>query len=196
MKKLSILIPTVTNRKHEFERLYDKFIVQRNEQGFKESDIEILFLCDNKQMSIGSKRQKLYEMAKGIYSVQWDDDDLPGDSFIKDVMDAIQEDSDCITYREYCTFNGGNPKRSNFSIKYSDWADNQDGFDYVRTPFFKCPIKTAICLQVGVKDMRYGEDHDFARRIKPLLKTETHIDKPLYIYRYRTENHNIKYGIK
>ncbi len=48
---------------------------------------------------------------------------------------------------------------------------------------------------VGVKDMRFGEDHDFANRILPFLKTEHYIDREMYIYQYKSEPHNIKYGI-
>ena len=72
------------------------------------------------------------------------------------------------------------------------------GFGYIRTTYPKVPIRKSICLKVGYKDLRYGEDHDFAKRLKlsGLLKTEVYIDSVLYFYRYKFQEHSAKYGIK
>ena len=99
MKKLSILIPTVVGREQKCKKLLDFINKQINEGGFAD-DIEVISLKDNKEISIGAKRQKLYEMAKGKYSWQIDDDDWIDMYSIKFIMEVIDDDVDCITFRE------------------------------------------------------------------------------------------------
>ena len=194
---LSIQVPTVIGREQTFNKLTNH--IQKCISLVAPDDIEFLSCKDNKEISIGRKRQLLYESSKGKYSWQIDDDDFITNDAIQLIYEACKEDADCITFQEKCIFVGQHPliRLANHSIKYQRWAEHKDGFYYVRTPYFKDVIKTEHCLKAGVKDVRFGEDHLFAVAIKPLLKTEVHISKPLYIYEYsRTEAHNKKYGIK
>ena len=146
-------------------------------------------------MTIGEKRERLYAAATGLYSWQIDDDDCISPFAISAILEAAKMEPDCITFEENVSIDGME-SRSNFSLQYADWGENQGGFDYVRTPFFKTPIKTSICQQVPIPHIRFGEDHAFARAIKPLLKTEVHIDKQLYYYNHVSSDHNTRYGIK
>lgn len=158
--------------------------------------VEIIHECDNKEMSIGMKRDKLIWNAKGKYLVMIDDDDWIAPQFIRKILDATVTSPDCIGYMEECRF-GNRIERSMFSNRFTDWSTlTGEAFKYARTPFFKTPIRTDYCKVVGCRDMRFGEDHDFAKRIKPLLKTEVFINEIMYIYRYKDEPHNEKYGIK
>jgi len=188
---LSILLPTVGGR----ERAFNELLTFIEKQAEPYPDIEILSAFDNKEISIGAKRQLLYEAATGVYSWQIDDDDWLSDDASEKVMQAAKLKADCITFQEQCLFNGKQNGKSNFSIKYKVWAENEDGFDHVRTPFFKTPIKTDICLKVGVKDMRYAEDHQFAVDVLKHLKSEAHINRVVYIYRYVKVDSQTKYGI-
>jgi len=188
---LSILIPTTHERKPLFDRLTAE--LKRQIKPFK-GQIEIISAVDGKEKTVGQKRNELYSQAKGIYSWQIDDDDWIHPEAIKKILTAAKENSDCITFQEVVCFDGKKPQSSNFSIKYSDWADNKDGFDYTRTPFFKTPIKTELCKQVQVPEVRFAEDHEFARRIKPLLKTESHINDNIYWYLHYSTPFNERYG--
>jgi len=189
---LSIQIPTVVGREMLFDKLYKE--VQKQAKPFK-NDVEVIFLKDNKEFSIGAKRQKLYEMSKGYYSWQIDDDDWIHPEAIYMIMQALKETPDCITFKEKCFING-REESSLFTLAYKEWCENTGGFEHIRTPFHKTPILTKLCLKAGVKDMRYGEDHQFAKDIYPLLKKEAYIDEYLYIYRYKYEDSQKKYGIK
>lgn len=208
---LSILIPTVIERTVEFFNLYNKlvnFCEKKSISGcsFTGDDIkfkgyiteliQIGFICDNKEMSIGEKRSLLYKNAFGLYSLQIDDDDDISENGIELILQSIKENPDCITYRENCMING-KYYSSNHSLKYDDWADNQDGFDYVRTPFYKDVIKTEIARSVPFEHIRYGEDHAWSRALKPHLKSEVHIDEEIYFYIHNSnpEKHNERYGI-
>lgn len=200
MKVLSIQIPTVVGREEQFEKLYNHLMDQIR-QWKLENLVEVIYLRDNKEMTIGAKRQKLYEMADALYSVQIDDDDWVPADFCRTLVEFAKHDADVISYIEECKHNGRSNGKSIFSKNYKDWVEKLSPSVYgcvrARTPFFKSPIKTELCRKVGVADMRFGEDHDFSRRMLPHLKTQSFIMKTMYYYHYQTEGtHNERYGIK
>lgn len=202
---LSILIPTVVGREEQFIALAKKvsgFTFSAEDWftggfGVRCGNIEVCVLRDNKEMTIGQKREELYKRAKGLYSWQLDDDDDISDSAIDLIIYSIKQEPDCITFRENCMING-QYFSSNHSLKYDDWGEKQDGFDYVRTPFYKDVIKTEIAKSVPFEYIRYGEDHAWSRAIKPHLKSEVHINEELYFYIHNSkpEDHAERYGIK
>lgn len=207
--KLSILIPTITERKGSARKLYNKlvslvkphtaFLGEKpwlNLYGFKNSEVEVVFIEDNKEMTIGEKREMLYKRAEGEYSWSIDDDDTISDNAIDIILESINQYPDCITFQEHCTING-QLFSSNHSLKYEDWGEKQDGFDYVRTPFMKSVIKTEIARSVPIPHIRYGEDHEWAKVLKPHLKTEVHIPEYIYYYQHESkpEDHNTRYGL-
>ncbi len=222
MKLLSILIPTISERKGITNDLcrellrqmgYDSNVVGRQIKsvdngreayllGFiNYKEFEIILCGDNKQMTIGRKRNILYENASGLYSWQIDDDDWVHENSIPLIMKEIEKRYDCVTFQEYCLMNGTEYK-SNHSILYDDWAGDgskelSDGFHFQRTPFYKDVILTKIAKSVQVPNMRFGEDHEWSKLLKPHLKNEGHLDTQIYRYIHESnpENHNERYGI-
>jgi hypothetical protein len=158
--------------------------------------VEVMHCEDQKQMTIGEKRELLYFNASGEYSIQIDDDDTLAPGSIKKIISALECTPDCVTFLERCEMNGRS-LLANHSLRYDDWADNKDGFDFVRTPFYKDVIRTDIARSVPFDHIRYGEDHAWSRALKPHLKTEVHIDDIIYIYQHNSkpEDHNKRYGI-
>jgi len=191
--KLSILIATVTERKHEFKLLWDKFSqLAAPYQG----QVEVLSLCDDKVITIGHKRNDLLSMAKGDYIVFFDDDDWPYDCYIEEIMQALSHNPDCVGMLIHMTTNGENPQTCCHSFKYKKWMDKVDGYDYVRSVTHFNPVKRKLALQVRFPDIRYGEDHFYSKRITPICRNEYFINKKLFHYRYSNqETHNKKYGI-
>jgi hypothetical protein len=196
MMLLTICFPTIVGREKQFEYIFNKIGNQVRDLGLIE-EVNAVHFKDNKEISIGMKRDSMYKQATGLFSVQIDDDDDVADDFVKSIYDAIKEnpDVDCIGYMERCIMDGVT-KYSKISNEFNDWATTSTGYE--RTPFFKVPIKTSICQQVGVSDIRFGEDHDFAQRAKPFIKTQTFIDKALYYYTGNSltaEQHKERYGL-
>lgn len=193
--RLSILIPTITGREHMYQRLIDS--LQRQMM----PGVEILQCCDNKELSIGTKRQTLLNSCTSDYMVMVDDDDNVAHDFIPRIMEALKEQPDCVTYIELVSTGSGSQYACH-SNKYREWANGRDGFAYVRTPFYKDVIRTSIAKEIGFRDLRYGEDHDFAKRLKAsgLIKTEVHIPEVMYYYNapaaMNSNEHNKRYGIK
>lgn len=192
---ITIAIPTVESRQLQFQILWN-YLFNEIEKYKLQDQVELIFESDNKEISIGAKRQKLIDRAKGEYLVMIDDDDWVADQYLIDVLEACRSGADTIGYLEDCSFDYRKWKTSCISMKWEKWDSHVGGYDYVRTPYFKNPIKTSLCREVGCADMRWGEDDDFAKKIKPLIKTEVFINKKMYIYRYKTEQFNQKYGIK
>lgn len=196
---LTIMIPTVEGREAQYQELVDEIFRQGEAfDAFEDGTLGLIKLKDNKEMSIGMKRRRLYAEAMGRYGMQVDDDDMIHKDFIERVLDAIRENPgvDCICYKELCIYDGKKVESSDHSMNYPDWRDNFNGFDHVRTPFFKDVIRMDIARQAFIPDIRFGEDHAFAKSIHPMLKTEFHIDEFLYIYRHNATPHNERYGIK
>ena len=197
-KLLSICIPSVIGRELSCSKLIEN-INRQIKEGQYEEFVELIVDKDNKEVSIGFKRQRMYLKCKGLFAVQIDDDDNIAEDYIKTFFDNFDPKVDCYGYQELCNFDRSTQKKSDFSIKYKKWYELKlpvNGFNHFRTPFCKSPIKTKLCQEVGVEDMRFGEDHSFAIRIYPFLKKEIYIDKIMYLYQFTSENHNSKYGIK
>jgi len=75
---LTIMIPTTIDRDELYERLVAELANQMAEQRLElNKDIEIVSIRDNKEISVGLKRQQLLEMATGIWVSGFDSDDLP-----------------------------------------------------------------------------------------------------------------------
>lgn len=187
--KLSILIGTIESRSEQFSSL----LMYLNNQ--KTKDVEILSLCDNKEISIGAKRQHLLEMAKGDYVSFIDDDDWCSHNYVSNILEAIKTKPDCIGFLINCKGTPG--VTASASNKWDAWGDKVGGFDYVRTIYHKNPVKRSIALQIGYKDLRFAEDHDYSLRLKQsgLLKTEEFINEVMYEYRFKFEDPKTKYGI-
>lgn len=191
---LSILIPTVIGRENEFNAL--KKLLESMSKELPSGLIECRVMVDDKKMTIGEKRERLYKQANGLYSWMIDDDDSIAYNSVQLILKAISENPDCITFKENCIMNGYY-YTCNHSLKYDDWKNDFDGFDFVRTPFYKDVIKTKIARSIPFEHIRYGEDHAWSRALKPNLKTEVHIDEELYFYIHNSkpEQFNERYGI-
>ncbi len=61
--------------------------------------------------------------------------------------------------------------------------DNMTYGTYHR-PAQRHPIKRELAAMIEYKDINFGEDTDFAKRIEPLLKTSKKIEKSLYRFRF------------
>jgi glycosyltransferase involved in cell wall biosynthesis len=188
--KLSILICTTPCRKPLFERVYNELL----RQSFNKP-VEILVDDSPKgSITIGAKSQRLLKRAEGEYICRVDSDDMVSGDYISQILKAIESGPDCIGFEIDCDMEGKKEKAIS-SLKYKEWAENKDGYKYVRSIYHKTPVKREIALRVGFEDKSYAEDHAYSMGIQPFLKSEIFIQKPLYFYNYKYENPKTKYGI-
>jgi len=194
----TIMIPTTVDRDELYEKLVAELVNQMAEQRLElNKDIEIVSIRDNKEISVGLKRQQLLEMANGIWVSGFDSDDFPHPDYIHDIWNVLytKPNIDHVGFVESCDIDGQKSK-SIFSIKHKSWDEKEEGYDQVRCANPKSVIRRTRALQVGYKDMRWGEDRIFAEAVTPLLESEVFIEKPLYNYIHISTDSNERYGIK
>lgn len=177
--KLSILICTIPSRFAQLGRLRSELNAQILPYA---PDIEILINGQNK--SIGEKRNKLLQDAKGEYVCFIDDDDRISQSYIDLLMQGIYKCVDCCSLIGEITFDGKNPKKFIHSLDYKGWFEKNDVY-YRGINHLNC-IKTSIAKQIGFSNKNHGEDYDFSLALEQsgLLKTEHKIEQTIYYYQY------------
>src|ERR1700748_2713921 len=107
---LSILIPSTIDRHNLLSKLLDELYKQINENDAHDR-VEILTLIDNKEKPTGTKRNELYELAKGEWSVSIDSDDWVYPYYVKEILIASESNYDCFGINGIMTVNGGNEKK-------------------------------------------------------------------------------------
>lgn len=141
---------------------------------------EVIYLGDNKRLSVGAKRNALIDIARGKYVVFVDDDDVITEDYCSLICDKAVEDSDVIVFDVACSVNGGDFKPVKYSIKYR--KDINHPTWYQRMPNHLMAVKRSIAKTVTFPDRNFGEDSSYAFQLKKKLKTESVIDKTLYYY--------------
>lgn len=208
---LSILICTITGREGYLARALGELMesyktISETVIGGKThillschgAHVEILINKDDKQMSVGNKRQILLNDSEGEWIVYFDDDDKPYHGYIRKIIEAIRKNpnADCLGIQGDMTTNGENPQTWIHSLKYRKWDSNKDGYNWVRPPIHFNPVKRIHAIKTGFKDLRFAEDHDYSMRLRPLLRVETFVQEKLFHYQYQNKTpHKEKYGI-
>lgn len=178
---LSILICTIPKRKDLLDRLFTELRSQILQSG---KEVEVLI--DGKTGTIGAKRQRLLENAQGEYVAFIDDDDMVSSDYLSSILFALESKPDVVGFMGWITTNGRN--KTNFKIS-KDCGYTKTGKGYERFNNHLSPVKREIALQIGYKDISFGEDYDYALRLtnSGLIKTERFIAKALYYYQYVTQ---------
>jgi glycosyltransferase involved in cell wall biosynthesis len=179
MTKLSILICTMPGREEFLSRIIG--ILKKQTEG---KSVEII--TDGESGSIGEKRNRLLNKASGTYCVFVDDDDLVSQRYVEFIMPAIEGRYDCCELRGMYYQDGSFLKPFIHSNVYSHYHEDKNA--YYRYPNHLNPMKTDIARQIGFPATNFGEDTDFATRLKRsgLIKTEYPCGEILYFYYFRT----------
>jgi len=149
--------------------------------------VEIIYECDDGKMSIGEKRNKLLQRAKGNYVCFIDDDDDVDVRYIKLILKALKSNPDCVKLIGIMSTNGRNERRFEHSIKYFNYFELNT--IYCRPPNHLNTIRRSIAIRFKFPEINMGEDTDWAMQISRsmLLETEALIDIPIYHYNYVTK---------
>lgn len=182
-KVWSILICTLDERKDQFNYIYTKLQNQIKENGL-ENNVEILSFCDNRNFSVGHKRNALLRASKGLYTCFVDDDDDVHNEYVKMIHNKLKRNPDCVSLLGIYTVNHQNPRFFKHSIVYRSYFESNNVF--YRPPNHLNPIRRSIAAQFLFPKITIGEDTDWAMQIarSGLLKTEEDIQIPYYFYNY------------
>jgi len=184
----SILIPTITGREQTLQRLLDS-IHEKSSRLAPAMTYEVCLDFDRRESSVGAKRQKLLQGARGKYMSFIDDDDEITDAYIEDVWALIQGGQDTMRLRgqmsEY-------PFVHSTDITLASYAATQDEPPlFQRPPNHLNPMLTDIAKLVPFKDALRGEDLDWTLALyrTGALKTEYRSDPSRIHYIYHAGIH-------
>jgi len=146
---------------------------------------EVEYLVDSTPrgiMTTGFKRNELLSKAHGEYICYVDDDDIVSMDYVRKIIIAADNDSDCIGMVGILRRMGRPDWSFRHSITVDRWCRDKEKKIYFRTPNHLNPVKRRLADAVRFKSITIGEDRDYSDRLRPLLKTETFIESPIYFY--------------
>ena len=179
---LSILIPTLPERKTLLERL----IVSINPT----EQVEILTDSRPRGITTGEKRNDLLNRATGEYVCHVDDDDFVHNGYCREILSALESKPDCVTFEGWMTTNG--IAKVDWIIKLGEKYEARQDTDgitrYYRFPNHLAAIKTSISRKARFPHVTQGEDYPWAKELndRGLIKTSVHIPKQLYHYDFHS----------
>lgn len=184
---LSILIPTIPQRKKMFERLLKELQTQVrgcNEYHPTLGNIEIL-VDDSKRfldggLSIGKKREALVSRANAKYLCFLDDDESISPQYAETLIRLCYEDKDVCSFRNISKFDGYWCV-VDMSMKNQN---EQSGSDDIvrRRPWHICPVRSEFAKQIKFPDINYGEDWEWFEKVLVLCRTEAKTKAVLHQY--------------
>lgn len=180
MSRFAILIPTLFERRPLMARLLKEL---RKQIALSGANVNILIKEDNGELTTGAKRNALVKEAvtMGIdYHAFFDDDDLPGPTYIKRQMEVVNSGKDCGSLWGNIYFAGQKGKPFHHSIQYDHWFENK--YLYARSVNHLNCVKTSIAAQFPFPDQVFGEDGVQSLSMVGVLKTEHVIDDVIYHY--------------
>ena len=155
----SILIPTITGRETSLQRLLTSINEKKNRicPGLR---IEVCLSFDNREMSIGNKRQQLMKDARGKYMSFIDDDDEVTDAYFEDAKACIEGSFEVCRLR-------GQIKEFTFThgIEYNESSMLAVGDVFTRPPNHLNVMLTDAAKFVPFNNLKSGEDFDWSIRL-------------------------------
>jgi len=156
---MTFLIATIPGR----EASLDKLVSSLHEKCARiapSMKYEIRLGFDNREMSIGKKRQQLLESATGKYLTFIDDDDDVTDEYIEDLWQTIYGKFHLMRLRGRI-----HPYTFTHSIQNKLDGSMANGETFLRPPNHLNPMMTDIAKLVSFKDAFRGEDLDWTIRM-------------------------------
>lgn len=182
--KLSILILSITDRAEQLKKLTDELDIQIEIYNLKDS-VEVLTEIDNKEKTIGDKRNIVKAKANGEYICFIDDDDMVSRDYLKLIFDEINKGFDIITFHIDYIRDG---KRDSIICP----SPSIDGIKIGEVLFWTnmlhlCPHKKELSDELSFPNRSVWEDLDYSRELSKLNLKEHRIDSVIYFYHYNSK---------
>lgn len=158
----SVLIPTMQGREESLQRLLLS-IQEKVRRLAPDMRVQFSIEFDNKEKSVGLKRDALLQNAQGRYMSFIDDDDDITDEYIEDLWECIKGD-----YHVMRLFGTIAPYRFFHTLKFTfddKMATKGDPPMFQRPPNHLNPMLTDVARLIRFKDATYGEDLDWCIRL-------------------------------
>jgi glycosyltransferase involved in cell wall biosynthesis len=191
MKIWTIAILTINGREKFLDRLLGVLEPQIEWQ-----PIELIILKDNRERSIGEKRQMALDMCKTQYISFIDDDDLISPKYVETLLPFMKKGCYGVGFRGIVTSRNHTPMEfvHKAGLPYADKPAIYHGtLIYTRPLNHLNPVMTDIAREIGYKSISFGEDLDYSKRLAEsgLIKDQCFADTFLYFYQYRGKDKTI-----
>lgn len=132
-------------------------------------------------MTTGKKRNDLITQSEGEYFCFIDSDDLVVPTYVESIYNALISGPDCVTFKGWMTTDGKDHRDWTIKLGSQYYERNRH---YYRWPNHLAVMKKSLVEHVKFPDISKQEDYLWSQQIHNmgLLKTEVHIDAPLYWY--------------
>ena len=155
----SVLIPTIPGREASLMRLVES-IREKVGRICPAVRIEFCLAFDNRETSVGMKRQQLVQGAKGRYCSFIDDDDEITDAYVEDLYSTIQGSYPVMRLRGQIS-----PYTFTHSLDNTLNSPMARGDVFLRPPNHLNPVMTDVAKLIHYKDAVRGEDLDWTIRM-------------------------------
>lgn len=192
--KLDILIPTLNESESitflkRLKNILDPQVERYNGQ------VKIHIHDAGRSMPTGTKRNELIANSDGEYFCMIDCDDWVPMYYVDEIMKALLQSPDVVTFQGKMTTNGKN--ETPFTIKLGEKYEQRNG-RYFRYPNHLTCMRRELVEHVKFRPVWNMEDYHWATEIrdKRLLKTEVHIPQMMYWYQFMTNKPSYAKGIR
>lgn len=180
--RLSILIPTLFSRIKHLTNLLEEINYQ-----IQSKPVQVLWIGDNRSMTIGEKRNQLLDNAKGEWICYVDDDDTISENYIDVLLKAIDDNPDktVICFRGTQNTDGHQDLpfqyNVNFGRNHKKMIDSQR-WKVLLPDHLCCWNKSKITVRFPNKGL--GEDKDWAGKMAFTYTPEDQVLLEDYLYHY------------
>lgn len=178
--KLMLLIPTL-NEPFYIKRL-DRLMKVLEPQLIKwYPDVTYSINDAGRSMTTGTKRNLMIANCDSDYFAFIDSDDLITNDYLDEIMNALNQNPDCVTMCGWMTTDGKDKRDWTIKLGSDYYEKNRH---YYRWPNHLAPMKRELVSKIKFPDKVTGEDYEWSKQIHQmkLLKTEVHIPKQIYFY--------------
>ena len=176
---LSILIPALPERLALLKELTE--FLDRQARGLP---VEILALVDNRQRSTGAKENGLVRIAKGQYVTFIDDDDWVADTYVADILQALEDNAgvDSVMFDVALYLYGTFSKTFRYGQEYM-WEETEECI--FREPGPLMCWSRDIMVRYPLPDLTIDEDSLWIRQGPWKFETVSQVRIPRVLYFYR-----------
>ena len=179
--KLSILICSLPNR---LDTLYDLVLDLENQS--RNKNVQILYLGDNKSLTVGEKRNLLLDASSGEYITFIDDDHVVSADYIDSVLEGLKTEKNVITFEVRITNEEKEDVPYIFGKTERGHRVQHKGKQYKKVmPNHLCVWKKEI-IKERFPHINLSEDWKWAKlMLEHYTDADIHnIDKVLYHYKF------------
>jgi hypothetical protein len=186
----SVLIPTIPGREQSLQALLGS-IREKVSRLAPHLTVEYSVAFDNREKSIGRKRQELLQAAKGRYMSFIDDDDQITDAYIEDLRDTIAGQYHVMRLRGQIQ-----PYTFTHSLENGLMSPMARGDVFLRPPNHLNPMLTDVAKLIPFGDATRGEDLDWTIRLakRGFLEREYRSDPTRIHYIYQLGDRRVNAG--